>query len=65
MLSLANDGCLGHGLIHLFFECAATFGFVSDPAFPGWCHPGLLCCGNMAGPFAVVDAWCGEVSADL
>ena len=43
LLSLVNTGCLGHGLVHLLLESAATVCFVWDSHNPGRCRPGLLC----------------------
>ena len=50
MLSLANDGCPGHGPNHLFLTGAATVGFVWDLHILGWCRPGLPCLSSMYCP---------------
>ena len=36
MLDFSNEGCLGHGLVHLLVSGAADLGFVWDSHLPGW-----------------------------
>ena len=56
--------------VHLHFASAAEVGFHWDPLVLGWSRPGLPLLSSLAGPSqhfrsAILDAWRGEVAADL
>ena len=70
LLAMVNEGCPGHGPIHLLSASAAEVGFLWDPHALAWVRPGLPLLDNLAGPVqhfqaAILDAWRDKVAADL
>ena len=70
LLELVGEGCPGHGPVHLLVASASEVGFQWDPLALGWSRPGLLLLSHLAGSVqhfrsAILDAWRGEVAADL
>ena len=70
LLDMVNEGCRGHGPIHLLVSSAAEIGFQWDPLSLAWSRPGLPLLSNLAGPIqhsraAILDAWQNKAAADL
>ena len=70
LLEMVNEGCPGHGPVHLLSTSAAEIGFRWDPLALALSRPGLPLLCNLAGPVqhfraAVLDGWLNKVAADL